>query len=89
MRSILATSIIFLSAKEGGEQMAEPTVKSVEIENLLQALNPGKRSRKESIEQNICTWCGEPANKFSDELSQKEYSISGFCQKCQDKTFGR
>ena len=69
--------------------MAEPTVKSVKIENLLQALNPGKRSRKESIKKDICTWCGEPAIEFKDELSRREYSISGFCQKCQDKTFGR
>jgi len=25
---------------------------------------------------------------FKDQLSIKEYSISGLCQKCQDDTFG-
>ncbi len=25
--------------------------------------------------------------EFRDTLSKKEYSISGMCQKCQDKTF--
>ena len=25
---------------------------------------------------------------FKDELSKKEYSISGLCQDCQDKIFG-
>lgn len=25
---------------------------------------------------------------FRDELSRKEFGISGMCQKCQDETFG-
>jgi len=40
----------------------------------------------------VCTWCGKTGEhgclEFKDELSWKEYSISGFCQSCQDKTFG-
>jgi hypothetical protein len=35
-----------------------------------------------------CVACGGPANDFKDALSKKEYGISGFCQKCQDKVFG-
>jgi len=31
--------------------------------------------------------CGQPTNGFTSELSQKEYLISGLCQKCQDKVF--
>jgi hypothetical protein len=37
-----------------------------------------------------CTWCGSTKVKpedFKDELSKKEFGISGFCQKCQDETF--
>ena len=36
-----------------------------------------------------CRWCGNGIflDEFKDELSKKEYSISGFCQRCQDKTF--
>lgn len=38
-----------------------------------------------------CSWCKKEIdllNEFKDALSKKEYSISGFCQKCQDDTFG-
>lgn len=37
-----------------------------------------------------CPFCGcDTTNmKFRDKLSEKEYKISGLCQKCQDKTFG-
>ena len=31
--------------------------------------------------------CGGPAKEFKDLLSQKEYTISGLCQKCQDEVF--
>jgi hypothetical protein len=34
-----------------------------------------------------CPSCKGEAKEFKDELSKKEYSISGMCQKCQDKVF--
>jgi len=68
--------------------MAEPTKKAPEIEALVDATNPSGRKRVDSIKQDICSWCGEPATEFKDALSKKEYTISGFCQSCQDKTFG-
>jgi len=43
---------------------------------------------RDKITEDICTFCGAPASDFKDDLSRKEYSISGFCQKCQDDTFG-
>lgn len=41
-------------------------------------------------EQNKCPLCKEPINEdlFRDDLSRKEFKISGLCQKCQDETFG-
>jgi len=69
--------------------MAEPTGKSQGMEDLIDALNPSGRKRVDSIKADVCSWCGCPATVFKDELSRKEYTISGFCQKCQDKTFGR
>lgn len=36
---------------------------------------------------NYCLWCGELATNFKDELSIKEFGISGLCQVCQDKSF--
>ena len=35
-----------------------------------------------------CVKCGEFGLEFRDELSRKEYGISGLCQCCQDGIFG-
>ena len=51
--------------------------------------------RREAIAEGRCIQvpmgCGEDfsMSEFRDELSQKEYRISGFCQKCQDSVFGK
>lgn len=68
--------------------MAIPTKKNQFIENIVNEMNPSGRKRLDSIQADICTWCGKPATNFKDTLSRKEYTISGFCQECQDKTFG-
>jgi len=42
------------------------------------------------IEHGCCAICGRELNiatEFKDELSKKEYKISGLCQECQDKVF--
>lgn len=38
-----------------------------------------------------CTLCGQKVyiNEFVDELSRREYKVSGMCQSCQDDVFGR
>jgi hypothetical protein len=70
--------------------MATPSPKSLEAEVALEelCLRLWKRTRRESIENDICLVCGKPARFFRDVLAQKEYTISGMCQKCQDETFG-
>ena len=45
------------------------------------------RTARECIESGKCVFCDEPFLCFKDKLSQKEYEISGMCQKCQDETF--
>ena len=45
-------------------------------------------SRQEAIDEGVCATCGEKASKFRDEVSEREYQISGMCQSCQDDTFG-
>ena len=47
------------------------------------------RSQTEAKEKNLCVFCGKEIKMedFKDQLSIKEYSISGLCQKCQDDTF--
>lgn len=44
----------------------------------------------ERVKRNACSTCGGDIveNDFKDELSRKEYSISGMCQSCQDSVFG-
>lgn len=66
--------------------MATPTNKCKPIDDVIEALT-GK-SRTDTIEADVCVLCGGNAWTFKDELSKKEYSISGMCQRCQDKTFG-
>ena len=41
------------------------------------------------IKYNRCPMCHANIKEsdFKDELSKKEYSISGMCQKCQDEVF--
>ena len=41
------------------------------------------------IVENKCPMCHSDIKEsdFKDELSKKEYSISGMCQKCQDEVF--
>lgn len=70
--------------------MAKPSDKHPEMEKFLDETmkNLTGRSRTESIQKNICTFCGKDASLFKDTLSAKEYTISGLCQECQDKTFG-
>lgn len=67
----------------------EPTKKSVPMSEFLEKL----AGRTSSIEGNLCVrepfGCGKPITGFRDELSAKEYTISGLCQACQDSVFGR
>lgn len=63
------------------------TAKSTQIENFL-SLMTGK-NRIEVIEDQRCTTCNGQATHFRDALSEREYTISGMCQECQDSVFGR
>jgi len=69
--------------------MAKPTDKAPELEDMLEKLT----GRTTAITSNICVkppyGCAGPATEFRDELSRREYTISGLCQKCQDSIFGK
>lgn len=43
------------------------------------------------VEQGLCPVCKKQIdmNEFRDNLSRKEFGISGLCQECQDKVFGK
>lgn len=64
-----------------------PTEKSPAIVQLLENLT----GRTTAINANMCVkrpyGCGEPIGPFRDALSEREYTISGLCQTCQDSIF--
>jgi len=43
------------------------------------------------VEAGACPFCQKPVkeSEFKDELSRKEFKISGICQVCQDDMFKR
>jgi len=40
------------------------------------------------IKARVCMSCDSKVEGFNSEQSQKEFLISGMCQKCQDEVFG-
>ena len=64
--------------------------KSKQMEQFLDDLSLAMFgiSRSAAILGGICVMCEGPAVDFKDDLSRKEYEISGTCQECQDQIFG-
>jgi len=76
--------------------MPNPSNKSEALNSHLEDLSTllyGK-SRVDTITKGVaCVTCKGvgrwgPNLDFRDDLSRKEYSISGMCQDCQDSVFG-
>ena len=63
----------------------EPTRKVTNLEDMLKGVFI--IDRVQCISDNVCTMCGKPVAEFHDQLSRKEYTISGMCQACQDHVF--
>jgi hypothetical protein len=55
--------------------------------NILRQAGLGKQV--DNVEMGLCPLCGKPVDKdsFKDELSIREFNISGMCQACQDDVF--
>lgn len=55
--------------------------------NIMRAAGFGKQV--EAVEAGKCPFCGQVVDpsEFRDELSKREFKISGLCQKCQDSMF--
>jgi hypothetical protein len=69
--------------------MTKPAYKTTNMSKMFDNLSEMAygRSASDSIKADICVACGKPAVEFSDELSRREFSISGLCQECQDRIF--
>lgn len=59
--------------------------KSPAMKALIDKVFPGTQ---EALENNLCPSCKGSITAFRNEKSQREWLISGLCQKCQDSTFG-
>ena len=70
--------------------MSKPSKKSESLDRTLEAMSSilFGVGRKESITRDTCVSCKEDASTFNDDLSRKEFTISGLCQPCQDSVFG-
>ena len=68
--------------------MPEPTKKSESVDRVLKHI--WGKDRVETIRAGLCMMCNNEfiSENFRDELSEKEYTISGLCQECQDEIFG-
>ena len=64
-------------------------MKTAGMENMLDDMTKELfgRGRKVAMDNQMCVMCGNDANHFTDELSRREYGISGMCQSCQDGAF--
>ena len=62
------------------------TLQKPDISKVAFQMLPGA---KKEVLGNRCPICSKDIKEedFKDRLSKKEYSISGMCQECQDKTF--
>lgn len=63
--------------------------KTPEMNRALDAISSTMfgRKRSECIVSSVCVDCGASVVRFRDRLSTKEFSLSGMCQICQDRTF--
>jgi uncharacterized protein with PIN domain len=55
--------------------------KSYAIKSLIEEVFPGTAK---ALSERRCPVCKESIKGFKNALSEKEYQISGMCQKCQD-----
>ena len=65
------------------KEVYNPTEKSAEVESAISSINGGK-NRRAYILAGKCIITGEDAGPFRDEVSKREYEISGMGQKAQD-----
>jgi len=58
---------------------------NAELDNM--SLDIFGRSRTLAFAGRQCVACGAAVKQLRDALSEKEYTISGMCQSCQDSVF--
>lgn len=57
------------------------------MENFINQMISKVSEMKDYKAKGICPICKAVPGPFKDELSKKEFKISGMCQECQDEFF--
>ena len=67
--------------------------KNPEIKKVLDNFTKNQfgKTKTDAEAEKVCVFCHESIKDedFRNEISRREYGISGICQKCQDKVFGK
>tara|TARA_B100001029_G_scaffold179043_1_gene187201 strand:+ start:1355 stop:1573 length:219 start_codon:yes stop_codon:yes gene_type:complete len=67
----------------------EKEKKSEVIEKMLEEVSKHLGTpRSIAFKTGVCVMCSKEATSFRDAMSEREYSISGMCQECQDNIWG-
>ncbi|KKN42417.1 hypothetical protein LCGC14_0713580 [marine sediment metagenome] len=66
--------------------MREPAWKHPTVDAVLTSVTGS--DRQATIRSGTCVTCECKEVQFRDALSEREYTISGMCQECQDKVWG-
>jgi len=61
----------------------QSTTKASGIEDLLTSMTGVHRPT--AVNSGKCVTCKRDAKSFRDEISRREYAITGMCQACQDE----
>ena len=73
--------------KKLSRELFDDNYQNNQVSNPSTKLQELRREIKKKTQLRNCTWCKTQVKKFKDQISVKEYFISGLCQDCQDKTF--
>ena len=78
------------SVKQGFRAVVESEEHPDEMSRRLHQAVLDKLNKGIPLAGKDCKICRKPVNHddFTDEISRKEWKISGLCQKCQDNVFG-
>lgn len=60
-------------------------ITSMAYSDFMEKVFPEQVARQKA---GLCPTCGGKITEFRNTISQKEFEISGMCQKCQDEVFG-
>jgi hypothetical protein len=74
---------LLMNKKPKVKEKYHPAPKAKEVKQFLD----DTLGRTEKINSSVCVTCNATDVKFRNQVSRKEYTLSGMCQTCQDDFF--